>query len=49
MNEISIIPFDFDSYAVRVVMRDGSPWFVAKDICDILHIILQIRGMRLPV
>ena len=38
MNEISIIPFDFNSYAVRVVMRDGSPWFVAKDICDILHI-----------
>ncbi|EWG13407.1 prophage antirepressor [Xylella fastidiosa Mul-MD] len=28
----SIIPFDFHSHAVRVVMRDGNPWFVATDV-----------------
>ncbi|AIC11216.1 hypothetical protein D934_06285 [Xylella fastidiosa subsp. sandyi Ann-1] len=32
----SIIPFDFHSHAVRVVMRDGNPWFVAKDVMDAL-------------
>ena len=26
-----LIPFDFDSHAVRVIDVDGSPWFVAKD------------------
>lgn len=28
----SLIPFRFDSYAVRVIDVDGSPWFVAKDV-----------------
>ncbi|EWG13378.1 Bro-N domain-containing protein [Xylella fastidiosa subsp. morus] len=28
----SIIPFDFHSHVVRVVMRDGNPWFVATDV-----------------
>ncbi|MDC7969724.1 BRO-N domain-containing protein [Xylella fastidiosa subsp. multiplex] len=32
----SIIPFNFHSHAVRVVMRDGNPWFVAKDVMDAL-------------
>ncbi|MCO5546045.1 Bro-N domain-containing protein [Xylella fastidiosa subsp. multiplex] len=32
----SIIPFDFHSHAVRVVMRDGNPWFVATDVCTAL-------------
>ncbi|NRP54183.1 phage antirepressor protein [Xylella fastidiosa] len=32
----SIIPFDFHSHAVRVVMRDGNPWFVAGDVCTAL-------------
>ena len=31
-----IIPFDFKGSSVRVVMVDGEPWFVAKDVCDIL-------------
>ncbi|ALR05421.1 Bro-N domain-containing protein [Xylella fastidiosa] len=33
----SIIPFDFHSHAVRVVMRDGNPWFVAKDVAKALE------------
>lgn len=34
MSEISV--FAFDSAAVRVIMRDGEPWFVAADVCDAL-------------
>jgi prophage antirepressor-like protein len=30
--------FNFESHAVRVVMRDDEPWFVATDICDALSI-----------
>lgn len=28
--------FDFNSHSVRVVLLDGQPWFVAKDVCDAL-------------
>lgn len=31
-----ITPFSFGAHAVRVIDRDGSPWFVAKDVCDTL-------------
>ncbi|WP_419783474.1 Bro-N domain-containing protein [Maridesulfovibrio sp.] len=34
----SLIPFDFDGSAVRVVMKDLAPWFVAKDVCQCLDI-----------
>lgn len=30
--------FAFDSSAVRVIMRNEEPWFIAKDICKILEI-----------
>ncbi|MEM9579050.1 MAG: Bro-N domain-containing protein [Pseudomonadota bacterium] len=33
-----VIPFDFEEQAVRVVMRDGDPWFVAADVCRVLEI-----------
>jgi prophage antirepressor-like protein len=29
--------FRFDQSPVRTVMKDGDPWFVAKDVCDILE------------
>ena len=36
----SVTPFQFalaeQSVEVRVVMRDGEPWFVAKDVADVL-------------
>lgn len=35
---MSLIPFDFDGLAIRVVMRDGDPWFVASDVCKALEI-----------
>jgi hypothetical protein len=34
---VSIIPFDFEEQAVRVIMRGEDPWFVAADICRVLE------------
>ena len=34
MSDLNV--FAFDSQAVRVVMVDGQPWFVAADVCEIL-------------
>lgn len=36
MNSLSV--FDFNRSPVRVVLRNGEPWFVAKDLCRILDI-----------
>lgn len=34
-----VIPFDFGDIVVRVHQGgDGNPWFVAKDVCDVLEI-----------
>ena len=33
----AIIPFDFEEQAVRVVMQDDAPWFVAADVCRVLE------------
>lgn len=32
-----IIPFDFEEQAVRVILRDGEPWFAAVDVCRVLE------------
>lgn len=32
----NVIPFCFESQSVRVVEKNGDPWFVAKDVCDVL-------------
>lgn len=34
----NIIPFNFNNTDVRVIERDGEPWFVAADVCAILEI-----------
>ncbi|QMV32481.1 anti-repressor Ant [Ralstonia phage Claudette] len=31
-----IIPFSFDQHDVRVIERDGEPWFVARDVALVL-------------
>lgn len=36
MNEL--MQFEFESQAVRTVILDGYPWFVAKDVCAVLDI-----------
>ena len=33
----AIVPFDFNGAQIRVIRDDkGEPWFVAKDVCDVL-------------
>lgn len=36
MNDIQV--FDFEENAVRVIDRDGEPWFVAADVCRVLDL-----------
>lgn len=33
-----ILDFNFNNLPVRIVDQSGEPWFVAKDICDILKL-----------
>jgi prophage antirepressor-like protein len=35
---MSLIPYDFDGKPVRTITRDGEPWFVLADVCQILDI-----------
>ena len=35
MNEISIFKFE-ESFTIRSVVKDSEPWFVAKDVCEVL-------------
>jgi prophage antirepressor-like protein len=37
MNNLPQI-FNFQSSQVRVVVQDGEPWFVAKDVCEVLEL-----------
>lgn len=37
MNDLTVFKFE-GTREVRAVIKDGEPWFVAKDICDILGI-----------
>lgn len=39
MPKKSVVPFSFDGIAVRTVMVNGEPWWVAKDVCDVLGIL----------
>ncbi len=36
MNELIPRIFDYEGRQIRTLNRDGEPWFVAKDVCDIL-------------
>jgi prophage antirepressor-like protein len=33
-----LTPFSYEDHAVRTALVNGEPWFVAKDVCDILEI-----------
>lgn len=37
MNELQKV-FEYSGVQVRTFIKDGEPWFVAKDICDILEL-----------
>ena len=30
--------FNFGDYQVRTVIKEGEPWFVAKDVCSVLEV-----------
>lgn len=32
----AIIPFRYESNVIRTLLQNGEPWFVAKDVCDVL-------------
>ena len=34
----SLQVFNFNTQPVRIIMQDGEPWFVAKDVCDVLEL-----------
>lgn len=36
MNTSQVVPFYFQSNEIRTIAVDGQPWFVAKDVCDVL-------------
>lgn len=38
MDERGLMVFGFEGREVRVVMRDGEPWWIAKDVCDVLDL-----------
>ena len=44
MNELQKV-FEFQKNPVRTVFRDDEPWFVAKDVCDILGLEQVPRAM----
>ncbi len=41
-----VVPFYFESHEVRTVTVDGTPWFVAKDVCDILGYVTVTDPLR---
>lgn len=47
-NDKNLKLFSFNSEEIRVVDENGEPWFVAKDICDILgltNITMAVNGL----
>lgn len=36
MSELKV--FNYSDKQVRTILKDGEPWFVAKDVCDVLEI-----------
>jgi prophage antirepressor-like protein len=35
-NAIEVFTFPFTNQNVRIIDQNGDPWFIAKDVCDIL-------------
>lgn len=36
---MELIPFYFENHPIRIIIIDGMPWFVAKDVCDVLGMV----------
>lgn len=39
MSNMQIIPFNFESNQVSVIEKDGEPWFIANEVCQVLEIV----------
>ncbi|MEK9498944.1 BRO family protein [Photorhabdus sp. P32] len=38
MASLSVTPFIFENQQVRTLVKNGDPWFVAEDICNVLNL-----------
>lgn len=36
-SSLSVVPFCFSDHLIRAAIIDNNPWFVAKDVCDVLE------------
>jgi prophage antirepressor-like protein len=45
MSEVQVFNFE-GSRGVRVIIRDGEPWFAAKDVCGILELVNVTETLR---
>ena len=47
MTQQSIMPFIYGEQEIRVVTdKQGNPWWVAKDICDVLGIVNPTQAVQ---
>lgn len=46
MMDAAIIPFDFETNAVRTLMMEGEPWFAAPDVCRVLEHTNTTQALR---
>lgn len=37
MTDTQLIPFDYHGHDVRVIEKNGDPWWVAKDVAQVLE------------
>jgi prophage antirepressor-like protein len=37
-NSVNIVPFQFNTQEIRVTLIDGNPWFIGKDVCNVLEV-----------
>lgn len=42
--ETDITPFAYGDQQVRVVTRDGEPWFILTDLCKVLGLSNRLRS-----
>ncbi|MBR0044022.1 MAG: Bro-N domain-containing protein [Synergistaceae bacterium] len=45
-NSANLQVFDFNEHAVRIIMQDGEPWWVAKDVCNVLELADVTSALR---
>lgn len=44
---MELIPFTYKNYALRILEINSQPWFVAKDVCDILELASMHTSLRI--